>query len=71
MVTKLEAFPSRWLKPGDLKGSAYVLKIDRVEQETTKFNGKSQEKTVVYFKGTNKGLILNLTNFEAIEKVTG
>jgi hypothetical protein len=71
MVTRSEAFPSRWLKPGDLKGNVYVLKIDRVEQETLKFNGRGQEKNILYFKGTNKGLILNLTNFELIEKITG
>jgi hypothetical protein len=71
MVTKSEAFPSRWLKPGDLKGNAYVLKIKGVEQETVKFNGKGQEKNILYFTGTNKGLILNLTNFEQIEKITG
>jgi hypothetical protein len=71
MVTKSKAFPSKWLKPDELKGKPYVLTIDRVGQESMKFNGKSQEKTVVYFKGTNKGLILNLTNFESIEKITG
>jgi hypothetical protein len=71
MVTRSEAFPSRWLKPPDLKGRPCVLKIKSIEQETMKFKSKSEQKTIVYFEGTGKGLILNMTCFEQIEKITG
>jgi hypothetical protein len=71
MVTKSEAFPSRWLKAPDLKGQPCVLKIERAMQEIVKFNGKEQEKTVLYFAGTGKALPVNATNWDAIEAVTG
>jgi hypothetical protein len=71
MVTKSEAFPTKWLKPADLKGQPCVLEIERAVQETVKFNDKDQKKTVLYFAGTGKNLPVNATNWDVIEEITG
>jgi hypothetical protein len=71
MVTRSQAFPTKWLKPGDLNGQSIALKIERAAMETVKFNGKEQEKLVLYFFGTGKSLLMNATNFDSIEKITG
>lgn len=71
MVTRSQAFPTKWLKPADLNGKPCDLEIERAAQETLKFNGKEQIKTALYFVGTGKSLPLNLTNFEKCEEITG
>jgi hypothetical protein len=70
-MIRSEAFPSRWLKAPDLKGQPCVLEIVRTEQETVKFDGREQKKTVLYFKGTGKALQVNMTIWDAIEAITG
>lgn len=71
MVTRSEAFPSRWLKPGDLKGQPCVLEIERAAYEAVKFNGKEQKKPVLYFAGTGKALTVNAMNFDTLVEITG
>jgi hypothetical protein len=72
MVTRSEAFPSRWLKPADLKGQPCVLEIKDAKYEQVKFgDSKEQQKLVLSFVGTDKTFICNITNFEAIEGITG
>jgi hypothetical protein len=70
MVKRSEAFPSRWLKAADLKGPC-VLEIERATQETVTFNGKEQRKTVLHFAGTGKAMTVNVTNWDALEEITG
>ena len=63
-----EAFPSKYLKAADLKGGEPVVTIDRVEFEPV---GREKEmKAVLYFRGKDKGLVLNKTNANAITKIT-
>lgn len=62
-----DAFPSKYLKASDLKGQHITVTIDRVEFES--MDGK--QKPIVYFKGKEKGLVLNKTNSNAIEGMTG
>lgn len=51
------AFPSRFLKPQDLEGDRKVQILDvMMEQVQTEF------KPVIYFRGVEKGLVLNRTN---------
>lgn len=56
-----EAFPSRFLRAGDLpEGSSISVVIDRVELEEVGDDG--DQKPVIFFKGKKKGLVANKTN---------
>jgi hypothetical protein len=64
MVTKSEAFPSRFYKAAEIPGHGLPLKIAKLEQEKV---GPDQElKWVMFFKGQDKQLILNGTNWDLI-----
>ena len=68
-MKKGDMFPSKWLKAADIPQNREVpVVIDRVTRETT---GDDEEKAVVYFRGAQKGLMLNNTNWDAIEIGTG
>lgn len=62
-----DIFPSKYLRAADLNGHEPVVTIERVEMETL----GDDRKPVVYFKGKDKGLVLNKTNFNAIEDISG
>ena len=63
------AFPSTYLKASDLGSSAPLVTIDRVEVEPV---GRDREmKPVLYFKGKEKGVVLNKTNSNMIATLTG
>jgi hypothetical protein len=62
-----EAFPSKYLKHQDLNGRAVAVTIKDVEQHT--LNG--EPKHVLFFKGKEKGLVLNRTNWDLIEETHG
>ena len=71
-MKKDEVFPSKYLKAADLGGKPLVVTIDRAVLETLKSpEGKSQEKTVVSFRGLKKTLPLNLTNWNSIADICG
>lgn len=53
-----DAFPSKWLKADDLKGRRLKVVIDRVQLETI----SDEEKPVMYFRGKDKGMVMNQTN---------
>lgn len=62
-----EAFPSKFLKASDLKGSEPIVTVDRVEYEEV---GKDKDrKAVLYFVGKDKGLVLNKTNANKITQL--
>lgn len=64
-----DAFPSNYLKASDIQGKEPVVTIDRVAFEPV---GRQREmKAVLYFKGKEKGLILNKTNATKITQLTG
>jgi hypothetical protein len=64
MVTRTEAFPSRFFKAADIPGDGLAAKIGKIEKEKV---GPDQElKWVLYFKGQDKQLILNGTNWDLI-----
>jgi len=64
-----KAFPSNYLKASDLGEAQPVVIIDRVEIEAI---GRDKEmKPVVYFKGKEKGIVLNKTNSNKIVALTG
>lgn len=63
-----EAFPSKYLKAADLKGRSVVVTIDRVEYEAV--GQDRQMKPVLYFRGKEKGIVLNKTNANKIIQLT-
>ena len=64
-----DAFPSRFLRPEDLKGAEPVVTIDRVAFEVV--GRKREKKAIVYFVGKAKGLVLNRTNADALTQLLG
>lgn len=61
------SFPSKWLKSGDIEdGTDLVLTIKAVEIETVGQGEDAEEKPVIYFNETEKGLVLNKTNAATI-----
>ena len=63
------AFPSNYLKASDLGDAQPVVTIDRIEVEAV---GRDKEmKPVIYFKGKEKGFVLNKTNGRKIAELTG
>lgn len=64
-----QAFPSNYLKASDIKGATPIVTIDHVGFEPV---GRQKEmKAVVYFKGKEKGLVLNKTNATKITQLAG
>lgn len=57
-----EEFPSQYLKAADLRGHEVRVTMGRVEREEI----GQDKKLVLYFKGKEKGMILNKTNANAI-----
>ena len=69
MTTVNEAFPSKYLKAGDLNNRTIRLKINNVIFEEIGQN--KDKKPVVYFADAKKGMVLNKTNAKRIEKMHG
>ena len=62
-----EVFPGTYLNAADIDKD-YTLEIEGVKLEPMTAPGKEEEnKPVVYFKGADKGLVLNKTNWKRIE----
>lgn len=62
-----DAFPSKYLRAHDLGDKQPVVIIDKVTAETV----GEDTKLVVYFRGKDKGLVLNKTNANSIMEITG
>ena len=62
-----QAFPSNYLRAADLNGKTPTMTITEVKLETV----GDDRKLVVYFKGTDKGLVLNKTNANSISDILG
>jgi hypothetical protein len=68
-MTKDELFPSKFLKASDLAGQQLTMRINRMVREEV--GPEKVLKPVVYFDHEEKGLVLNQTNFDSIEEITG
>lgn len=66
-----KAFPSKYLKAGDLNGREVTAVMDRVEMEVVGQGKDQEEKPIVYFRNGKKGLCLNVTNSNTIAEVYG
>jgi hypothetical protein len=62
-----EEFPSKYLKAADLQGREVRVTIANVEREKM----GDDTKPVVYFKGKEKGVVLNKTNSNMIADAYG
>jgi hypothetical protein len=69
MVTKSEAFPSKFWKAADLPARGVALKIAKLQLE--KVGTDQKEKYTLYFKGQDKQLVLNSTNWDLIAEFCG
>jgi len=64
-----DAFPSDYLKATDLQGRDTTVTMDYVKMESV---GKDKDQLpVLYFRGNNKGLVLNKTNANTIAALYG
>ena len=71
-MKKADVFPSKYLKNDDLNGKPITVTIERAPLEPLKTpDGKEQNKTVLYFRGTKKALPLNITNWDACAEICG
>ena len=61
------AFPSKYLKAADLQGKQVTVVMSHVTMETI----GDDERPVLYFKGKDKGLVLNKTNANTIADAFG
>lgn len=64
-----EEFPSKWLKAANLNGKDVNVTISHISKEDV--GDDSGHKMVVYFSGTEKGLVLNKTNADMISMLYG
>jgi hypothetical protein len=64
-----DMFPSKYMKGSDLKGETPTYEISSITQEEV---GQDREqKFIAYFKGQQKGVVLNKTNCEVLEMLYG
>ena len=66
-----EAFPSKFLSAADLQGREVSVIIEKVVIETVGQGDDAGPKPIVYFKGKQKGLVLNKTNAGEISHAFG
>ena len=65
-----DAFPSKYLKSSDVKAKHLVATISHVDMELVGQGQDQKQKPVPYLEG-QKPIVLNRTNFEAIEHAFG
>jgi hypothetical protein len=63
-----DAFPSKYLKSADVKAKPLIATISYVVQEAV---GEDKKKKPVLYLETGLPIVLNRTNFEALEDVFG
>ena len=71
-MTKLnELFPSKYLKAIDVSDGPMRVTIDSLEQENVSRENPNELKPVLHFEGHKRGLVLNVTNGNAIGELYG
>jgi len=68
-MKRTDLFPSRFLRCVDLQGRPQTVIIKLVSLEDVGDDGK--QKPVIYFRGKEKGLVCNATNFDVIAEAYG
>ncbi len=62
-----DAFPSKWLKAGDIGKRRVKATIDSVAWEKV----GDENRAVMYFRGKDKGYVMNATNWDTCEAAFG
>ena len=65
-----DAFPSKYLKSEDIGERRVSVTLDRCEMEQMP-GDKVEVKPVLYFRGKEKGLVLNVTNSNTLSEAYG
>jgi hypothetical protein len=68
-MRRSELFPSRFLRHADLQGRPQTVIIKIVILEDV--GDDSRQKPVIYFRGKEKGLVCNATNYDVIAEAYG
>jgi hypothetical protein len=68
-ITRDDAYPSRFLKAADLNGRVAIYTVHSASFED--LGREKERKPVVWFKESNKGLVLNVTNWNSVEELYG
>lgn len=66
-----QMFPSRFLKASDFEDGDATLIISDIREEAVGQGRDSEDKWILYFEGTEKGLVLNKTNSTILAKLYG
>jgi hypothetical protein len=69
-LRKHEAFPSKYLKAADVKERPLTATISRLEQEVVGQGQDAKKKHVLYYED-GKPMVLNATNWSALEEAFG
>jgi hypothetical protein len=65
-----DAFPSKYLKAADVKDRPIIAVISHIAQETVGQGADAKEKYVLHFEN-GKPIVLNRTNWDALEEAFG
>ena len=68
-MTRNEVYPSRWLKAADLSPDGEQVTIRKVTVE--EIGEEREEKPIMSFDELDKELVVNVTNWDSIEELTG
>lgn len=71
MMKAGDAFKATYLKAEDIKGHKPTVTISDVQLEEIGQGKDRNEKPVLYFKGKDKGMVINRTNWARIEEFLG
>jgi hypothetical protein len=63
------AFPSKWLKSGDVEDGDLTLTVKSVSLEEVGSGEQAEQKPIIYFHETEKGMVLNKTNVDTIARL--
>jgi hypothetical protein len=66
-----ELFPSKYLKASDIGEHRPLVVIHRITVEELGKGDNKERKPVAWFRGKDKGMVLNKTNATTISKVAG
>jgi hypothetical protein len=66
-----EAFPAKYLKSSDVKERPRIAVISHIEQEKVGKGQDAEEKYILHFEGDTKPMVLNRTNWDALEEAFG
>jgi len=64
-----ELFPTRFFKTADVEDAPFVGRIKNVVVEEMSTDRGTEKKPVVYFANTDKGLVLNMTNYNVMSEI--